>query len=400
MIFLIFLALALAAVGVLEYFAHQRRAWSIPIRIHVNGTRGKSSVTRLIAAGLRAGNIPTMAKTTGTLPRIIDMQGLEVPIIRPGRANIIEQVKVFRYFARRKPQAVVIECMAVNPEYQWICEHNFVHSTVSVITNSRLDHILEMGPTIENVTRSLCNTLPRNGIAFTSEDKMFWLMRRIARKVNCHLYRVDPDSVSYLELGRFDHIEHADNVALALAVCEHYGVTRDIALEGMINGHPDAGALRVYEVLEDDKLVQFVHALAANDPESTLAIWQKMKTLTTDLGTVFILLNTRADRYDRTIQLLEMIQEGMPHDFEYLFLMGESVERVYGSLPRYGIALDKTVKMGMVAPEKTFNEIFKRVQNIGTVFAIGNVGKGGLDIARYFAAKKKLRQMASTQPKS
>jgi poly-gamma-glutamate synthase PgsB/CapB len=147
MIFLILLAFALAAVGVIEFIAHQRRAYSIPIRVHVNGTRGKSSVTRLIAAGLRAGNISTMAKTTGTLPRIIDMEGLEVPIIRPGRANIIEQVKVFRYFAKRKPQAVVVECMAVNPEYQWICEHKFVHSTVSVITNCRLDHVLEMGPT-------------------------------------------------------------------------------------------------------------------------------------------------------------------------------------------------------------------------------------------------------------
>lgn len=400
MIFLILLALAVAAVGIIEYVAHQRRAYLIPIRIHVNGTRGKSSVTRLIAAGLRAGNIPTMAKTTGTLPRIIDMQGLEVPIIRPSRANIIEQVKVFRYFARRKPQAVIVECMAVNPEYQWICEHKFVHSTVSVITNCRLDHILEMGPTIENVTRSLCNTLPRNGVAFTSEDKMFWLMHREARKVNCRLFRVDPDSVPYFELGRFDHIEHADNVALALAVCEHYGVSRAVALEGMINSHPDAGALRVYEVTEDGKLVQFVHALAANDPESTLTIWRKMKTLTTDLGTVFVLLNTRADRYDRTIQLLEMIQEGMPHDFEYLFLMGQSLERVYASLPRYGIAQEKAVKMGMVAPERTFEEVFKRVENIGTVFAIGNVGMGGLDIARHFAAKKNSRRAASPQPKA
>jgi len=145
--------------------------------------------------------------------------------------------------------------------------------------------------------------------------------------------------------------------------------------------------------------VQFVHALAANDPESTLAIWQKMKTLTTDLGTVFVLLNTRADRYDRSIQLLEMIQEGMPHDFEYLFLMGESLERVYGSLPRYGIAQEKAVKMGMVAPERTFEEVFKRVQNIGTVFAIGNVGKGGLDIARHFAAKKDARRTAAAHHK-
>jgi len=396
MLFLALATIALIAIGLIEYFAHQRRVSSIPIRIHVNGTRGKSSVTRLIAAGLRAGGVRTMAKTTGTLPRIIDPEGLEVPIVRPSGANIIEQVKVFRYFFRRKPTAIVIECMAVNPEYQWICENGFVHATVGVITNSRLDHVQEMGPSIENITRSLCNTLPPKGIAFTSEEKMFWLMRRQARNVNCRLYQADSSQVSYANLGRFDHVEHADNVALALAVCEHYGVPRDVALEGMYRSHPDAGALRVYEVMEGDKLVQFVHALAANDPESTLSIWKKMCELTTDVGTVFILLNTRADRYDRTVQLLEMIQEGMPHDFHYLFLMGECVERVYASLPRYGISQTQAVKFGIVPPEHTYQEVFRRVGSIGTVFAIGNVGKGGLDIAKFFAAKKTQRSSSKT----
>ncbi|MDD5087511.1 MAG: poly-gamma-glutamate synthase PgsB [bacterium] len=395
MLYLALATLALIAIGLAEYFAHQRRVATIPIRIHVNGTRGKSSVTRLIAAGLRAGGFRTMAKTTGTLPRIIDPEGLEVPIVRPSGANIIEQVKVFRYFSRRKPTAIVIECMAVNPEYQWICEHGFVHATVGVITNTRLDHVQEMGPTIENITRSLCNTLPTNGIAFTSEEKMFWLMRRQARRVNCRLYQADSSGVSYAELAHFDHIEHADNVALALAVCEHCGVARNVALEGMYRSHPDAGALRVYEVTEGNSLVQFVHALAANDPESTLAIWKKMRDLTTDVGKVFVLLNTRADRYDRTIQLLEMIQEGMPHDFDYLFLMGECVDRVYSSLPRYGISQAQAVKLGIVPPEQTYQEVFGRVESIGTVFAIGNVGKGGLDIAKYFAAKKTQRRSAT-----
>jgi len=329
-----------------------------------------------------------MAKTTGTLPRIIDTEGLEIPIIRPAGANIIEQVKIFRYFSKRQPEATVVECMAVNPEYQWICEHEFVHATVGVITNARLDHILEMGPTIENVTRSLCNTLPPNGMAFTSEEKMFWLMRRQARKINCKLFYTDPDSVTFSELSRFDHIEHADNVALSLAVCEHYGVPRQVALEGMYRSHPDAGALRIYEVREGEKKVRFVHALAANDPESTLAIWQRVKGLTAELGTVFVLMNTRADRYDRTIQLLEMVQAGMSDDFAYIFLMGERVQQVYASLPRYSIRQESAVKMGIVPPERTYDEVFKRVDSLGMVFAIGNVGKGGLDIARYFAAKK------------
>ena len=38
--------------GAAELAAHRRRLKQIPVRIHVNGTRGKSSVARLIAAGV------------------------------------------------------------------------------------------------------------------------------------------------------------------------------------------------------------------------------------------------------------------------------------------------------------------------------------------------------------
>ena len=58
--------------GLIENYYHQKSVNSIPLRIHVNGTRGKSSVTRLIAAGLREGKLKTFAKTTGTTPRIIN----------------------------------------------------------------------------------------------------------------------------------------------------------------------------------------------------------------------------------------------------------------------------------------------------------------------------------------
>ncbi|MCB1059615.1 MAG: poly-gamma-glutamate synthase PgsB [Calditrichaeota bacterium] len=395
MVYLLIAFFALLAFAVAEFLLHQRRANNIPIRIHVNGTRGKSSVTRLIAAGLRNGGIRTVAKTTGTLPRIIDTDGKEIPIVRKAGANIIEQVKVFKYFTRKKPEAIVIECMAVNPEYQWICEHKFVHATVGVITNTRLDHILEMGPTLENVTRSLCNTLPIKGIAFTAEQNMFWMMRKEAEAAECKLLRVNTDSVTYLELGQFSYIEHADNVALALAVCEHYHVPREVALEGMYKAFPDPGALKVMEAEENGRVVQFINALAANDPMSTLAIWQKVKILSTDLGKVCFMLNTRADRYDRTIQLLEMVRENLRNEFDYFVLTGENLDRVYSSLPNYGIDQSKAVKIGMAEPKVTYDAVFERISNIGTVFAMGNVGKGGLDIANFFSQRRRIRQGVS-----
>ena len=62
------LTAGLAAYGVWEVWRHERNLERIPVRVHVNGLRGKSSVTRLIADALRAGGRRIFAKTTGRHP--------------------------------------------------------------------------------------------------------------------------------------------------------------------------------------------------------------------------------------------------------------------------------------------------------------------------------------------
>ena len=112
------LALLLCIAGIIEFQNHLTSLNAIPLRIHVNGTRGKSSVTRLIAAGLREGGLRTFAKTTGTAPRVIDSDGKDRIIHRLRLPSIGEQVRLLKYFASEKPDAVVMECMAVQPQYQ------------------------------------------------------------------------------------------------------------------------------------------------------------------------------------------------------------------------------------------------------------------------------------------
>lgn len=53
---------ALVLAGGLEALKHRWLVSRIPVRVHVNGTRGKTSVTRLIAAGLRAGGKACLCK--------------------------------------------------------------------------------------------------------------------------------------------------------------------------------------------------------------------------------------------------------------------------------------------------------------------------------------------------
>ena len=57
--------LVLLTAEAIEIYLRRRK---IPIRIHVNGTRGKSSVAEFIAAGLRASGRTPFAKITGIIP--------------------------------------------------------------------------------------------------------------------------------------------------------------------------------------------------------------------------------------------------------------------------------------------------------------------------------------------
>jgi len=53
-----------------------------------------------------------------------------------------------------------------------------------------------------------------------------------------------------------------------------------------------------------NKIVKIINALAANDPESTLWLWNHYMKLQ---GRAVVLLNCRSDRQQRTVKLCEML---------------------------------------------------------------------------------------------
>ena len=76
--------------------------------IYVNGTRGKSTVTRLIAAGLRHQGMRVVCKTTGTVPVVFHADGKEELIRRNGPANIREQLSILHLAAKEKADVLVL----------------------------------------------------------------------------------------------------------------------------------------------------------------------------------------------------------------------------------------------------------------------------------------------------
>lgn len=370
--------------GLIEFYLHQKRIYSIPIRIHINGTRGKSGVTRLVGAALREGGIQTITKVTGTYPRLILENGCEVGIYRKASANIIEQLSIIKFASKRKTQAIVMECMAIQPQYQWITETKMFHSTISVITNVRLDHIDVMGYTLPEIAKALGNTIPRKQHLFTSEKLLFSNLKEVSEKRNTMIHLADDHSVTEEEMKEFTYIEHKENVALALAVSEHLGIDRKVALTGMYKAIPDAGSLKLSRVNVFQKKINFFNAFAANDPQSTLMIWEKIKQEIGLRGVKIILLNTRQDRLDRAKQLTRLIGSELNGEFEFLILIGQSAEVVEELAVASGVKRNKIVNLGWTEPEAVFEAVLAYTSDESTVVAIGNMGGMGGMVADFF----------------
>ena len=368
------LALVLIASGLLEFRYHQLVLSRIPIRIHVNGTRGKSSVTRLIAAGLRAGGKRTFAKTTGTAPRVIDSKGIDRIIHRLRRPSIGEQVRLLKYFSSENPDVVVMECMAVQPQYQWISEHQMVKSHIGVITNARPDHLDEMGPTEVDVVKSLCNSIPVGGTLVTAEDKHKDILQSVADRNQSEIFFSDESSVSEKDLNNFAYIEHPQNVAIALDVCHKMGVERDIALSGMHSVRPDLGALVVWKLLGKQGSLQFVNGMAANDPVSTLQIWKfVIDRYPTTSGTA-VFFNSRDDRPLRTKQMLELTFEEIKP--EYFIIRGDKIEAKVRRLLHHSPDTEVSIFSLNESIDSVSESILSLPDDV-LVFAIGNqVGTG------------------------
>lgn len=381
---LLIMILIAAIVGVIEFARHQKRIYSIPIRIHVNGTRGKSSVTRLIGAGLRAGGFSTITKVTGTFPRLIIEDGTETYIYRKSTANIIEQLSIVKFAFKREAQALVMECMALQPQYQTITEKKMIHSNINVMTNVRLDHVDIMGHTLPEIAETLGRTIPKNQHLFTAEYVIPDTLKKIADKRNTVMHVITPDGISKNDMKGFSYIEHQENVALALAVCQHLNIDRETAMKGMYDAIPDSGALRKFKVEAFQKKLFFYNAFAANDPDSTVMVWQKIREEIGFEGVRIALLNTRQDRLDRARQLAEMAGKKLVDEIDYLILIGQSTEVVENMTIHYGFPRRKLISLGWTTPAKVFETVLSITDKVSTTVAVGNMGGMGADTADYF----------------
>jgi poly-gamma-glutamate synthase PgsB/CapB len=258
--------------------------------------------------------------------------------------------------------------MAITPEYITTIEEQIVKSTIGVITNVREDHLDVMGPSVRDVALNLTRSLPKNGIAFTAERKWFDLMAREATKKGTQLIQANAEDITDQEMEGFPYIEHKENVAIALAVARHLGVPREKALQRMYVHQPDPGVLVELMVKRLNGTMYFYNALAANDPDSSLIIWNMALSRRKFPGTILLII--RADREQRTEGFARIL--GMTMTAQRYVIAGSPVEYVRGQLRKNGVADDAIITL----EKPDAKDVVKAIYNFSgdqVMVAMGNI---------------------------
>lgn len=264
-------AIVLVVLGIVEKIHIDRLMEKVPLRIMVNGSRGKTSTVRLIAAAMNENGIRTIAKTTGSEASVIYPDYSEKRVDRRrGRNMVREQRALFKEAVENRCDAVVCECMAVRPESQVVFSSKLFKPTDVVMTNFYDDHIDVMG----NRTRDVLMLSVPDGVepvVFSGE------------------YEGD--------IGFFRTQFNRKSIGLALHFCLMHGLDERKCLIGMSKAYGDIGISDVLYI--GDKKI--VNGFAANDVKSCGELISSYR-----LSDVTVVYANRSDREFRLAPFREL----------------------------------------------------------------------------------------------
>lgn len=371
MILAIFILVAVIGFLLIERQLVEKSVAKLQMRIHVNGTRGKSSVTEYIASGLSNTSNSVMAKITGVVPTIILPDSRQV-ISRKGAPRVQEQFYVIRYAARRNIEKLVLECMSIAPEFQQI-ESRLFKPHIYVITNIKDDHREAMGPTLHKQAEAICSAIPSNSIVVTNETLLLDIVRKRAEERNSKVVlpeKLDPDLEKQLPVGVFP-----ENVALAVEVCKLCGVNSIRSINSILSSFTDHRP--AYNPIEiEGKEYVFLNAFSVNDVDSTESFIRYWKSKLNIDQSYSLILNTRSDRPLRTDQICSWIMRETDQ-IDHIIISGSHYRRAVRNLIKSGFVMEKI----SVLKRGELNQLKKRLHSLITdgslIVGLGNSGEKG-----------------------
>lgn len=226
--------LVFISLGLVENILHQRRLKRVPTRILVNGTRGKTTVARMVASALNESGIRTICRTTGSEAQLVLPDGTVQPFKRRFGARITEMIPLLRTCTSQNAECLVVECMALGEENQRTLSNILVRPTHVIITNSFVDHVAEIGETKEETVWTLSQSIYPGSKVFVTESEYMEYCKD--KESECTVANPYTESIcnSNMEI-------HQSNAGVAIALCASLGVPKEIAIRGFAKATGDIG---------------------------------------------------------------------------------------------------------------------------------------------------------------
>lgn len=260
-----------------------KRESKIPLKILVTGSRGKSSVVRLIHSALMANGLKAYGRITGVLPRELTPEGV-VPIFRSSGGHV-DEMKWWLSTLPSDAEAVVMENSAVFPDLQPLAA-KWMEPGLTVITNIYPDHQEAWGADEEDAAAALCRGVSKYSevvLGPSLKGKDFFMEMLIS--AGCTALHVTPSCEAS---GSFTET----NISTALEACRVAGLSTERSEEAMRSVSADCGDFRVIQ----QNGSELAFAFSANDITSTISLFEMLHWDTEETILVF---NHRKDRSRR-----------------------------------------------------------------------------------------------------
>lgn len=352
---------------------------NIAVKIHVNGTRGKSTITKYIFAGLQENGLKVMGKVTGEIPTFLLPDGTIKTIKRRGSARVQEQFNTIRQAYRRKADALVLECMSIDPVLQKL-ESFFFKPHIYIISNIRDDHREKMGTTLDDQINAICSAIPSNCKVIACRSAYMDIIKKVASERKSQF--IETTMLDNEEKERIPDYIHEINVRFALTACIESGIPRETAFKGILK-QVDKAILPINSVIQNNHKQYFLNAFSVNDIPSVqdyLKHWTNELKITGKMSVVF---NTRSDRPLRTDLFIEWIKSNQKN-IDTVFLAGDHTMRANRLLSRSG----KSIKIKKIRnhPQTRIKDIIlENAGNSSLIVGIGNIKGLGYQIINEFS---------------
>lgn len=335
-----------------------RRA--VPHRILVTGTRGKSSLVRILTAACRTVEPATLGKTTGDAPELLLPGGGREVLPRRGHARITEQARLLRTCRQSGIRCLVVESMSITPEIMR-AEARLMRPTHIAVVNVRDDHRETLGDDPAEQRRHYLEALPAGTPWFTRDRHLLARIHPPSESAR----RADDDFRAEM-LGLAQDVLQACDWATPAALAEAERVAQELVAEPL-------------EMHDDDRPLIFLDAFSANDPHSLDLLcghWQRQLPFTQPWS---ILFATRADRPLRTQQFCAWLRAR--REIGAVFVAGSHASYALRTLRRAGIDARRARERRGGALGGILD--LPQVEHLsGVLVGIGNAGGLGLRVRR------------------